>query len=125
MKKGDIVQGRVTAIKPYGAFVEIDENTSGMVHISEISHRFVKDVSSHLEVGKLYNFEILSFEEDGKANLTMKKRKPRRKRMNIHLKAGFLPLRKKLDKWIDSYRKKTYNPDENTDDKENDTHDRH
>lgn len=125
MKKGDIVQGRVTAIKPYGAFVQIDDNTSGLVHISEISHRFVKDVSNHLEVGKLYNFEILSFEEDGKVNLTMKKRKPKRKRMNIHLKDGFLPLRKKLNKWIDSYRKKTYNPEENTNDKENDTHDRH
>ncbi|MFW6298775.1 MAG: S1 RNA-binding domain-containing protein, partial [Bacillota bacterium] len=78
MKKGDIVQGRVTAIKPYGAFVQIDEKTSGMIHISEISHRYVKDVSNHLEVGKLYNFEILSFEDDGKVNLTMKKRKPKR-----------------------------------------------
>lgn len=125
MKKGDIVQGRVTAIKPYGAFVQIDDNTSGMVHISEISHRFVKDVSKHLEVGKLYNFEVLSFEEDGKVNLTMKRRKPRKKRMNIHLKDGFLPLRKKLNKWIDSYRKKTYNPDETINNKENDTHDRH
>ncbi|MFW6298184.1 MAG: S1 RNA-binding domain-containing protein [Bacillota bacterium] len=123
MKKGDIVQGRVTAIKPYGAFVQIDENTSGMIHISEISHRYVKDVENHLEVGKLYNFEVLSFEEDGKVNLTMKKRKPKRKRMNIHLKDGFLPLRKRLSQWIDTYKKKAYKSEDSNNKKENDTHD--
>ncbi len=125
MKKGDIVQGEVTALKPYGAFVKIDDHTTGMVHISEISHRYVKDVSQHLKVGELYNFEVLSFEEDGKVNLTMKKRKPKRKRMNIHLKDGFLPLRKRLNQWISTYRKKTYKEEKQTDNEEDGSHDQH
>ncbi|MFW6299078.1 MAG: hypothetical protein ACOC14_05295, partial [Bacillota bacterium] len=63
------------------------------------------------------------FEDDGKVNLTMKKRKPKRKRMNIHLKDGFLPLRKRLTKWIDSYKKKNYKSEDLENDKENDMHD--
>ncbi|MER2113072.1 MAG: S1 RNA-binding domain-containing protein, partial [Solibacillus isronensis] len=45
---GDVLTGKVTGIQPYGAFVALDEYTQGLVHISEITYGFVKDVSDFL-----------------------------------------------------------------------------
>ena len=45
---GEIVDGVITGIKPYGAFVSLDTSHNGLIHISEISERFVRDV--HLYV---------------------------------------------------------------------------
>ncbi|MGM0436348.1 MAG: S1 RNA-binding domain-containing protein [Bacillota bacterium] len=114
MKKGDIVKGTITAIKPYGAFVKIDEETLGMIHISEISHKFVSDVEDYLNEGETYDFKVLSFEDDGKVNLGMKKKKQRKKRLDIHLKDGFKPLEQSLDTWIETYE---YTPFEETKEK--------
>jgi predicted RNA-binding protein with RPS1 domain len=47
MKKGDIVKGRITSIKPYGAFVKVNETIDGLVHISEISDRFVRSIEDY------------------------------------------------------------------------------
>ncbi len=103
MKKGDIVKGRVTAIKPYGAFVKIDESTDGLVHISEVSDNYVKDVEDYLSVGKSYKFEVLDKKTEGKVSLSYKRLHTRKKRLTIHLKSGFKPLRDKLEEWIESY----------------------
>ena len=49
---GDVLTGKVTGIQPYGAFVALDEDTQGLVHISEITYGFVKDVSDFCRLGK-------------------------------------------------------------------------
>ena len=46
---GSVVTGKVTGIQPYGAFVALDESTQGLVHISEVTHGFVKDINDHLK----------------------------------------------------------------------------
>ena len=51
-KVGDVVTGKVTGIQPYGAFVSLDEHTQGLVHISEITYGYVKEVAEFLTVGK-------------------------------------------------------------------------
>ena len=43
--KGKIIQGTVTGIETYGIFVSLDEYYSGLIHISEVSHNFVKEIS--------------------------------------------------------------------------------
>ena len=48
----DVVCGKVTAIMNFGAFVLLEDGTSGLVHISEISKNFVKDVNDFLSVGQ-------------------------------------------------------------------------
>ena len=48
---GDIVVGTVTGVQPYGAFIALDESTQGLVHISEITYGFVKNVADFLAVG--------------------------------------------------------------------------
>ena len=51
IETGSILTGKVTGIQPYGAFVALDDNTQGLVHISEITHGYVKDINDHLKVG--------------------------------------------------------------------------
>lgn len=56
---GQIVEGVVTGIQPYGAFVHIDDETSGLIHISEISDFFVRDVNLFIQVGDRIRVKII------------------------------------------------------------------
>lgn len=72
LKEGAIVEGKVTGITKYGAFVKIDDNTNGMIHISEISSNFVKDISEHLELEQIIKAVVVGL-NDGKLSLSIKK----------------------------------------------------
>ena len=74
---GQIVEGTVTGIMNYGAFVDIGENTSGMVHISEVAPVFVKEIKDHLTVGQTVKVKILNIDERGKISLSIKQAEPR------------------------------------------------
>lgn len=74
---GKIVTGKVTAIKPFGAFVALDENTQGLVHISQVAHGFVKDINECLSVGGEVQVKILSIDENsGKISLSIRETLP-------------------------------------------------
>ncbi len=74
---GSIVEGKVTGIKPFGAFVALDENKQGLVHISEIAHGFVKDINEVLSVGDEVKVKIISIEEGtGKISLSIRATQP-------------------------------------------------
>ena len=60
---GDIVEGKVTGIKSFGAFVAINDEKQGLVHISEIAHGFVKDINDVLKVGDEVKVKIMKIEE--------------------------------------------------------------
>lgn len=70
---GTIVEGKVTGITKFGAFVSIAPNKSGLVHISEIANTYVSDVSQHLEVGQEVKVKIISIDDNGRINLSIKK----------------------------------------------------
>ena len=63
-KVGDVVTGKVTGIQPYGAFVSLDEQTQGLVHISEITYGYVKEVGEFLTVGQEVEVKILEIDEE-------------------------------------------------------------
>ncbi|WP_100373875.1 S1 domain-containing post-transcriptional regulator GSP13 [Bacillus sp. FJAT-45037] len=70
---GSIVEGKITGIKPFGAFVAIDEHKQGLVHISEVAHGFVKDINDVLTVGDEVKVKIMSVEEaSGKISLSIR-----------------------------------------------------
>lgn len=62
---GEIVEGVVTGIQPYGAFVYLDSNHNGLIHISEISDKFVKDVHGYVKLYERVKVKILDIDEDG------------------------------------------------------------
>lgn len=73
---GSIVDGKVTGITKFGAFVELEGGTVGMVHISEVSQTYVNDISDYLKDQQQVKVKILSIGEDGKVSLSIKKALP-------------------------------------------------
>lgn len=70
---GKIYDGVVKGITSYGAFVEIDKNTTGMVHISEIANSYVNDIKDHLTENQTVRVKIIGVNEAGKISLSIKK----------------------------------------------------
>lgn len=70
---GAIVEGKVTGITKFGAFVSLPGNKTGMVHISEVAHAYVSDINEHLTVGQEVKVKIIAIDPAGKINLSIKK----------------------------------------------------
>lgn len=68
-----ILTGKVCALMNFGAFVQLEDGSSGLVHISEISKNFVKDIKDFLYVGQTVKVIALATEHDGKKRLSIKK----------------------------------------------------
>ncbi len=73
---GKIYEGKVTGITKFGAFVEIEPGTTGMVHISEVANTFVNEIKDHITEGQQVKVKVLSVSEDGKISLSIKKALP-------------------------------------------------
>lgn len=114
-KKGKIVKGTVTGIEKYGAFVSLDEYYSGLIHISEISHGFVKDINDILKIGETIYVEVLEVDEvSAQLKLSIKNIQYRKKQYNNKKKIqetslGFKTLSYKLPIWIEESLKKQKN----------------
>jgi S1 RNA binding domain protein len=72
---GSKLQGKVTGITHFGAFVELPGGTTGLVHISEVADNYVKDINEFLKVGDQVEVKVMSIEKDGKIGLSIKKAK--------------------------------------------------
>ncbi|AVQ97606.1 general stress protein 13 [Oceanobacillus picturae] len=77
---GSKLQGKVTGITNFGAFVELKEGTTGLVHISEVADNYVKDINEHLSVGDEVTVKVINVGKDGKIGLSIKKAKDKPKR---------------------------------------------
>lgn len=73
LEVGKIYEGKVTGITKFGAFVELEPNTTGMVHISEIANTFVNEITDHIHEGETVKVKVLSVSDDGKVSLSIKK----------------------------------------------------
>ena len=83
LEVGTIVEGKVTGITKFGAFIELPGKVTGMVHISEVANTYVKEIRDHLTENQVVKVKIISIGEGGKIALSIKKamdpppRKPR------------------------------------------------
>lgn len=77
---GSKLQGKVTGITNFGAFVELPGGKTGLVHISEVADNYVKDINDHLKVGDVVEVKVMNVEEDGKIGLSIRKAKPQSER---------------------------------------------
>ena len=73
---GAVVEGTVTGITKFGAFVSLPDGRSGLVHISEIANTYVNDVNEFLKLGDKVKVRVLAVTPDGKINLSIKKAEP-------------------------------------------------
>ena len=69
---GNIVEGKITSVMPFGAFVELPGKQSGLVHISEVSSKYVKDINECVKKGDVVKVKIIRIDEQGKISLSIK-----------------------------------------------------
>ncbi|XKH50782.1 general stress protein 13 [Chryseomicrobium palamuruense] len=114
-KVGDVVTGIVTGIQPYGAFVSLSDDTQGLIHISEITYGYVRDINDFLQVGQAVKVKVLEIDKkESKISLSLralqdrpfyhkrdeKGRIPLQERIDEQDAGGFDTLKSKLDGWI-------------------------
>ncbi|NMB34065.1 MAG: S1 RNA-binding domain-containing protein [Clostridium sp.] len=70
---GKIVDGKVSGITNFGAFVQLSNGQTGLVHISEVAKEYVKDIKEHLKENQTVKVKIISVDEGGKISLSIKR----------------------------------------------------
>lgn len=73
---GSIIEGVVTGITNFGAFVELPDKVTGLVHISEVADTYVKDVREYLKEQDRVKVKIIHVDEKGKIGLSIKQANP-------------------------------------------------
>lgn len=73
LEVGSVIEGKVTGITKFGAFVSLPEGRSGLVHISEVANTYVNDVNEHVKLGQTVKVRVMNVTEDGKINLSIKR----------------------------------------------------
>lgn len=77
---GEIYAGVVTGITKFGAFVKLDDGTTGLVHISEVADFYVKEITDVLSDGAEVKVKVLNIADDGKVAMSIKKAQPKPQR---------------------------------------------
>ena len=91
----DVVQGRVAEVRDFGAFVWLEDGRKGLIHISEISDDYVKDIHNRVKPNQKVKIKVLSIKDDGRIELSLKQadgleytRPPKQEREHNHLPAS-------------------------------------
>jgi general stress protein 13 len=106
-KKGKIVKATVSGITNYGIFVKLDNNYDGLIHISEISDKYVKDPNFYASVNDRINVKILEIDEKHSQmklsirNINYKGKGSKKKMRIIETSHGFQTLAYQLPVWIE------------------------
>jgi S1 RNA binding domain protein len=90
LEAGTILEGVVVKITHYGAFVELPDGKSGLVHISEIADTYVKDVRDYLKEQERVKVKVLGYNDKGKLDLSVKQAlDPSERQSRARAKASF------------------------------------
>ncbi|MHB8063135.1 MAG: S1 RNA-binding domain-containing protein, partial [Ruminiclostridium sp.] len=73
LEVGTIVEGKISGITAFGAFVQLPEGKTGLVHISEVAQEYVKDISIHLKENQMVKVKVVSIDPRGKVSLSIKR----------------------------------------------------
>nr|WP_249030569.1 CvfD/Ygs/GSP13 family RNA-binding post-transcriptional regulator [Tannockella kyphosi] len=114
IQRGDIIDVKITGVQPYGAFASLPDNSTGLIHISEISEKFVKSIESFVAVGDVVKVKVLDFDNaTSHAKLSLKaidktyRRREKRvyyknpRRFIVETPNGFAPLQQALPSWLE------------------------
>lgn len=108
----EIVVGEVTGIQPYGAFVKLESGETGLIHISEISSLFVKNISDYVKIGQQVRVKVIEILNDKNMYRLSYKQNEERRRQNVRKITSnkkriyirdynFNALKENLDIWIE------------------------
>ena len=107
-KIGDIVNGKVTGIEKYGVFLLMEDGYTGLIHISEISEKFVRNVFDYVQLDEVISSKVIEVDDSNKRlKLTIKNFDYRiEDKKNLEDNNGFSLLKEKLPGWIAEYKEK-------------------
>ena len=106
---GQLIVGKVYNVKPYALFMSFEDGVTGLLHISEISDSFIRDIEKYGSVGDEIKVKILSIDKDNGFLRVSYKQVPPEEMYSSHTnhrkvpttsEEEFLPLKEKLDSWI-------------------------
>lgn len=106
---GQLIVGKVYNVKPYALFMSFEDGVTGLLHISEISDSFIRDIEKYGSVGDEIRVKILSIDKDNGFLRVSYKQVPPEEMYSSHTNQRkvpttsedeFLPLKEKLDSWI-------------------------
>jgi len=102
---GSIVKGEVTGIESYGIFVKIDDNTNGLIHISEIANKYISNITKYVNVGEKIYAKVIDYDSDNnRLKLSIKGLNYKEVYLNRKVQEsvrGFSPLQENLEFWMD------------------------
>lgn len=113
LKIGQRIKGTVTGIQPYGIFVQLDEDTQGLVHISEITYGYVENIREEHQIGDEVEVMVMDIDEfshkislslratQTKVNRKSKKRRYHPRYSNPKSTTGFKSIEEKMPQWIE------------------------
>lgn len=106
-ESGKIITGCVTGIENYGIFVTLDEYYSGLIHISEISNNYVRNINDYVNIGETIKAKVVDTDDDNyHVKLSIKdidyRINNQRKTRIVETNEGFIPLKNNLENWINS-----------------------
>lgn len=108
-KVGMTVYGRISGIKPYGAFVSFDDGICGLIHISEVSNGFVRNISNFINIGDYCLLKVIDVDKEHRQlRLSFKalEQNTRKHQKRVRFEGmpesvkGFGSIRDKMDEWI-------------------------
>ena len=113
---GEVLDGKVMSVMPFGAFVEIGKNVSGLVHISEVSSDYVKDINEHIKKGDSVKVKVIKIDDDGKISLSIKQAAPpspkREKRKEEKPQKPAKPKKNFFSKFVDKIQGELFDGDD-------------
>ena len=107
----DLIIGEVTNVKPYAVFLTFENGSQGLLHISEISNNYIRDIEKYAVVGDKLKVKVVSIDENNGFLRVSLKQVPPEEAFSSHVNYGrkiptidddaFKPLQSKLQEWID------------------------
>ena len=110
----DVIYVTIVSVTPYGAFVNADGGYTGLIHISEITGKYIKDISKYFKIGNIVEVMVIGIDEEKKQlSLSTKGIMPSMDIQNelVEDEIGFENLKDKLPEWINKTKKEIENSD--------------
>lgn len=112
LKEGDVVDGRVTGVQPYGIFIKLNDECSGLVHVTELDKLESRNPNRFFKIGNVLKVKVLRIKPGGKqAVLRIYRTKESRRKMgarNFETAGGFTAIKTQMSTWIEDAKDKKY-----------------
>jgi len=111
-KIGDIIEGKISGVQRYGAFVDLDEKNQGLIHVSEIQDDYIKNIWQTLHANQKIRVQVINIDEYSKKislsirslsgeHKEVKEKTRKRYFTNNRRDIGFSSIEKELDNWVE------------------------